>query len=71
MYLHADSLELTFAGLHALKPLVISIFIADTPAVLMPSTTRSTTTDLAGFSERSTLWACPRIGSRCGNGSSD
>ena len=49
------SLELTFAGRHALKPLVINIFVAGTPAVLKPSAARSAATDPAGFAEPPTL----------------
>ena len=44
-------LELTCAGRHALKPLVVNLFIGDTPAVLKPSTARSTTAVSAGFLE--------------------
>ena len=51
------NLELTFAGLHALKPLVIHIFVAGSPTPPKPSTARSATTDSAGFLERATLWA--------------
>ncbi len=51
------ALELTFAGLHALKPPVINIFVAGSPTVLMPSTARSATTDSAGSAERAALWA--------------
>ena len=50
-------LELTFASLHALRPPVISVPVADTSAVLKPSTTRSATTDSAGFLERAALRA--------------
>ena len=46
------SLELTFAGRHALEPHVVKIFVAGTGAVLKPSTARSATTDSAGFRER-------------------
>ena len=55
MYLNALSLELTFAGLHALKPLVTNVCIACTSTVLKPSTTRSTTTHSPGFLERPAL----------------
>ena len=57
IYLHGVSLGLTFAGLESLKPPVINISIARTSTVLEPSTTRSATTDSAGFSERAALWA--------------
>ena len=46
------SIKLTFAGSHALEPLVINIVVAGTSAVLKPSTPRSATTDSAGFRER-------------------
>ena len=54
---HALSLELTFAGLDALQPSMISVSIAGTSAFLIPRTARSATTGSAGFLERSTLWA--------------
>ena len=60
-YLHASSLELTFAGLHALNPAVIGVSVARTPALLKPSTARSATTDSTGFLERVALWAHPRL----------
>ena len=43
MQLHLMGLELTFAGLHAFRPLVINTFASS--AVLEPSTARSATTD--------------------------
>jgi len=46
-----------FAGLHAFRPPVINISVAESSAVLEPSTPRSATTDSAGFLERATLWA--------------
>ena len=49
MYLRAVDIELTFAGLHALIPLVINVSVVGTSAVLIPSTTRSATTDSAGL----------------------
>ena len=55
MHLHAIGLELTFAGLHAFRPPVINISVADSSAVLEPSTARSATTDSAGFLEDATL----------------
>ena len=42
--LYALGLEPTFAGCHALKPLVINIFVAGTSTVLKPSTARGATT---------------------------
>ena len=61
MYPHAVNIELTFAGLHSLKPPVINAFIAGTSAVLIPSTVRSAATDSAGFQEGAALWARHRI----------
>ena len=55
------SLELTFTSLHALRPLVINVFVAGTAAVLVPSTTRSATTVSAGFLERAALWTRHRF----------
>ena len=57
MHLHASGLELTFAGLHAFRPPVINVSVADSSAVLEPSASRSATTDSAGFLERAALWA--------------
>ena len=51
---HAIGLELTCAGLRALRPLVTNAFAAKSSAVLEPSTARSATTDSAGFPEGST-----------------
>ena len=45
MYLHGVSVALTFAGLDALRPPVISVSVAGTPAILIPSTVMSATTD--------------------------
>ena len=44
-------LELTFTGVHALKPPVIYISVAGASAVLVPCTTRSATTRSIGFLE--------------------
>ena len=62
MCLHIVNLGLTFAGLNALKPPVISISVAGTPAVFIPSTTRSAATGYAGFLEFAALYAHPRFG---------
>ena len=51
MQLHALGLELTFAGLHALRPPVINVSVVDSSAVLEPSTARSATTGSARFVE--------------------
>ena len=57
IYLHGISLGLTFAGLNAVKPPVISVSFAGTSAVLIPRTARCATTNSAGFLERAALWA--------------
>ena len=58
------SLELTVAGHHALKPLVINIVVVGTSAFLKPSATRSATTVSAGFLERAAFGARHRISDR-------
>ena len=50
-------LGLTFAGLNAVEPPVISVFVDGTTAVLKPCAARSATTDSAGFLKHATLWA--------------
>ena len=57
MHLHAIALGLTFAGLRALEPTVISVFVAGTSAVLIPSTPRSATTESAGLLKLAALRA--------------
>ena len=66
IYIYNDvSLGLTFACLDALRPLVISVSVANTSTIFIPSTARSATADSAGFLERVALWAhCHLIG-RC------
>ena len=59
--LHGIRFGLTFASLNALKPPVINIPVAVTPAILIPSAARSATTDNAGFFELAALQARPRI----------
>ena len=59
---------LTFAGLHALKPLVINASVAGTSAVLVPSTARSATTNFAGLRKLATLWAFHLMSNRRGDG---
>ena len=49
------SLRLTFAGLNSLKPPVGNVSVAGASALLIPSTTRSATTDCAGFLELAAL----------------
>ena len=49
-YLHIDCLELTFAGLHALEPLMICVSAASTSTLRKPSTARSAKLDLPDFS---------------------
>ncbi len=56
-YLHIISLELTFAGIHTFEPPVINVAVAGTATVLKPSTSRSATTESAGFTERAAFWA--------------
>ena len=51
------SIGLTFAGLYALKPPVIYIFVCTTSAVLVPSTARSATTYPTGFCKPAALRA--------------
>ena len=51
------NLSLTFACIYARKPRVIYVLIfCSTPAVLVPSTTRSATTKPAGFCKHPALW---------------
>ena len=62
MYLqYTISFELTFAGRHALNPLMISTFVADTSTVLKPSTTRSAATLSAGFLKRAAFGTRHRV----------
>ena len=55
MHLHAIGPRLTYTGIHALRPTVINISVADSSAVLEPSAARSATTGSAGFLERAAL----------------
>ena len=59
--LNIDCLPLTFAGIHALEPPVINVPVTETSALLKPRTTRSATTDSAGFVECATLWTHRRV----------
>ena len=54
---YAVILELTFAGRHTLKPLVVNIFVTGTATVPKPSTARSATTISAGFLESAAFGA--------------
>ena len=63
-YLHGLCLELTFAGLHALKPFMINVSVACTSALFIPGTARSATTDSAGFLEYAALSTRHRITDR-------
>ena len=65
-YLHGVSVALTFTGLDALRPPVISVSVAGPSAILKPSATRSATTASAGFLERAALWARHGIRDRWG-----
>ena len=58
---YAVSLELTFAGRHTVKPLVVNIFVEGTSAVLKPSPARSATTVSAGFLKRAAFGARQRF----------
>ena len=58
------SVGLTFAGIDALRPPVISVSGAGTPTILVPSATRSTATVSAGFPECTALLARVHIASR-------
>ena len=49
-------LKLTFASLDALKPPVISVSVAHTPTILIPSTARSATAGSTRSLERGALW---------------
>ena len=53
--LHRMSLGLTFAGIRALRPPVIYVFVCSTSAVLIPSAARSAAADSAGCRERAAL----------------
>ena len=67
MYLHAINIELTFAGLHTLKPRLLNVSVVGSSTLLVPSTARSATTDSAGFLERAALETRHRIRDRWGN----
>ena len=57
MYLqYIRSIKLTFADIDALKPVVTSLSVAGTAAILIPRTARSATTDSSGFLEPAALW---------------
>ena len=55
--LHSVSLGLTFTGFDALKPSVISVSVAGSSTILVPSTARSTATGSAGFIKSAAFWA--------------
>ena len=61
------SIELTFAGLHAVRPPVINVSVAGSSAVLKPSTARSAATVSAGFLERATFGASHRFSEHWGD----
>ena len=54
----------TFAGLDALTPGVLKLWIADVPAIFEPGTAAHTTTKFAGFLDRATDSAYPNDCSR-------
>ena len=62
LHVRGVSLGLTLASLGALKPIVISVPVPGTLAILMPITTRSATTESAGFGKRAALWTRHRTG---------
>ena len=57
-------IELTFADSGTLRPPVVNVFVVDSPAVLIPSTAGSATTDSTGFLKGTALWTRHFIG-RC------
>ena len=65
--IYAISIELTLAGLQTLNPPVIYVSVAGTSTLLKPSTTRSATTDSAGFLKCAALWARHRAINRWGD----
>ena len=62
--MYVISLERTFASHRAVGPTVTNFPVTDTSTILKPSTTRSTTTDSAGFLKRAASWARHRTGHR-------
>ena len=64
--LHDVSLGLTFTGRDTLKPPVISVSVAGTSTILIPSTARSAATDSAEFRERAALWTRHLVIGKCG-----
>ena len=60
LYLQWGRLGLTFTGLRALGPPVVSVSVVS--AVLVPSAARSATTGSAGFLECAALWTRHLIG---------
>ena len=67
MYLNTVNIELTFAGIRAFKPPVINVSPASTSAVIIPSTTRSATTDSPRFLKLAALWTLHLIINPRGN----
>ena len=61
MSLRVFGLVLTFTGLHALRPSVTNVSVAGTSTVLVPSTTRSATTDSAGLLKLAAVYARHRL----------
>ena len=55
MEFQRSSIGLTFTSLNAVKPPVLSVSVAGTSTMLVPSTARSATADSTGFIERATL----------------
>ena len=57
VWLDVHSTELTFAGLNALNPRMIEVFVTDISAFLEPTAAARTTTESPGFLESAALGA--------------
>ena len=62
IYLRCFGLTFFFAGIGALGPLVLNVFVLGRSAFLVPSTARSATADSAGFPELAAFWTPICIG---------
>ena len=62
MSIRAVGIKLTFTRLHSLRPHVINVSVAETPAGFIPGSPRSAATDSAGSLKLAALWARHRIG---------
>ena len=63
-HLHGINIELTFAGLQALRPPVTNVSVACSSAVIIPSTARSATTDYTRLCKHAALRTFHRISDR-------